>query len=187
MRFKLLLPICFCSFFLLTCQNLLFAQDTTSLGGRVTDSSGAILPGASVKLTLTATGITRTNTTDSSGEYQFSQLTPGKYDLTVAMAGFAPAEKAGMELLVSQPATVNVTLAVASVQQDVTVTSNVQPVLNTTDATLGNAFDGNQVATLPLDQRNVPDLLSLQPGVTFMGRSDDVIRGGDAAIRPVWR
>jgi hypothetical protein len=174
MRFKLLLPICFCSFFLLTCQNLLFAQDTTSLGGRVTDASGAILPGATVKLTLTATGITRTNKTDSSGEYQFSQLTPGKYDLTVAMDGFAPAEKAGMELLVSQPATVDVKMVVASVQQEVTVTSNVQPVLNTTDATLGNAFDGNQVATLPLDQRNVPDLLSLQPGVTFLGRSDDV-------------
>ena len=46
--------------------------------------------------------------------------------------------------------------------------------LNTTDATLGNAFDSHQVESLPLDQRNVPDLLSLQPGVTFLGRSDDV-------------
>ena len=52
-----------------------------------------------------------------------------------------------------------------------TITSNVQPVLNTTDATLGNAFNANQVESLPLDQRNVPDLLSLQPGVTFLGRT----------------
>ena len=79
-----------------------------------------------------------------------------------------------MDLLVSQPATVNVILPAASVRQEVTVTSSVQPVLNTTDATLGNAFDGNQIASLPLSQRNVPDLLSLQPGVTFLGRSDDV-------------
>ena len=49
-----------------------------------------------------------------------------------------------------------------------------QEMLNTTDATIGNAFDSQQVATLPLAQRNVPDLLSLQPGVTFMGRSDAV-------------
>ncbi|MDQ1450984.1 MAG: hypothetical protein QOK38_850, partial [Acidobacteriaceae bacterium] len=69
-----------------------------------------------------------------------------------------------MDLLVSQPATVNVILPAASVRQEVTVTSSVQPVLNTTDATLGNAFDGNQIASLPLSQRNVPDLLSLQPG-----------------------
>ncbi len=174
MRFKSLL-----SFFLLSlfsfCQvSMVLAQATTSLGGRVIDSSGAIIPGAAVKLTLTTTGATRTNTTDSSGEYQFSQLTPGRYTLTVTAAGFASAEKTNMDLLVSQPATVNVVLTVASLQQEVTVTSNVQPVLNTTDATLGNAFDGNQVASLPLDQRNVPDLLSLQPGVTFLGRSDDV-------------
>ncbi|MGC2163112.1 MAG: carboxypeptidase-like regulatory domain-containing protein [Silvibacterium sp.] len=150
------------------------AQATTSLGGRVTDTSGAIVPGASVKLTLTTTGATRTNTTDNSGGYQFSQLAPGRYTLTVNATGFAPVEKANMDLLVSQPATVNVVLTVGSVTQEVTVTSNVQPVLNTTDATLGNAFDGKQVESLPLDQRNVPDLLSLQPGVTFLGRSDDV-------------
>ncbi|HEX3435156.1 MAG TPA: carboxypeptidase-like regulatory domain-containing protein [Pseudacidobacterium sp.] len=149
-------------------------QATSSLGGRVTDASGAILPGATVKLTLVATGATRINTTDSSGEYQFSQVTPGRYTLTVSADGFTTVEKDNMELLVSQPATINVALSVATVTQQVTVTSEVQPVLNTTDATLGNAFDGHQVESLPLDQRNVPDLLSLQPGVTFLGRSDDV-------------
>ena len=51
--------------------------------------------------------------------------------------------------------------------------SDVQPVLNTTDATLGNAFDTQQVSSLPIEGRNVPDLLSLQPGVTYLGRTDD--------------
>lgn len=149
------------------------AQATTSLGGRVVDSSGAIIPGAAVKLTLPATNATRINTTNSSGEFQFSQLAPGRYDLTVSAAGFGTVEKTGMDLLVSQPATLNVVLTVATVTEQVNVTSNVQPVLNTTDATMGNAFESKQVESLPIEGRNVPDLLSLQPGVTYMGRTDD--------------
>jgi Carboxypeptidase regulatory-like domain len=151
----------------------LHAQNTTSLGGRVTDKTGAVIPGASVTLTLAATGAVRTNTTNSSGEFQFSQLPPGRYDLTASASGFTTAERKGMDILVSQPATVNVSLSVASVTAQVTVTSDIEPVLNTTDATMGNAFNGTQVQSLPLDARNVPDLLSLQPGVTFMGQTDD--------------
>ncbi|HLY40350.1 MAG TPA: TonB-dependent receptor [Terracidiphilus sp.] len=152
---------------------LLIAQASTSLNGRVTDTSGAVIPGASVKLTLQATGAARENTTDSSGQYQFSQLTPGRYTLTVSATGFATNERTGMDLLVSQPATANITLQVAEVQQQVTVSVAEQAMLNTTDATLGNAFDSHVVQSLPLDARNVPDLLTLQPGVTFLGRADD--------------
>jgi Carboxypeptidase regulatory-like domain len=150
-----------------------YAQATTSLGGTVTDKSGAVISGASVTLTLATTKATRVNTTNSSGEFQFSQLPPGRYDLSVSAPGFGSAEKNGMDLLVSQPATVNVSLAIASVTAQVNVTSDVQPVLNTTDATMGNAFDSQQVESLPIEGRNVPDLLSLQPGVTYLGRTDD--------------
>jgi hypothetical protein len=153
---------------------LLFAQDTTSLNGRVTDSSGAVISGASVKVTLLSTGAVREKATDSSGQYQFSQLEPGRYTLTVTARGFATTRKTDMDLLVSQPATANFALQPATVTEQVTVNSSQQATLNTTDATLGNAFDSHQVESLPLDQRNVPDLLSLQPGVTFLGRSDDV-------------
>ncbi len=149
-------------------------QATTSLNGRVTDRTGAVIPGASARLTLQATGATREGTTDASGEYQFSQLVPGKYTLLVAAQGFANSERTNLDLLVSQPATVNLTMQLAAVAQEVTVNEAAQEMLNTTDATIGNAFDSQQVATLPLAQRNVPDLLSLQPGVTFMGRSDSV-------------
>jgi hypothetical protein len=75
-------------------------------------------------------------------------------------------------LLVSQPATVNVVLTVATTNSEITVSAGIQPVLNTTDATLGNAFEGQQILDLPIEGRNVPDLLSLQPGVTFLGRTD---------------
>ena len=152
----------------------LLAQATTSLNGRVTDSSGAAIAGANVKLTSMATGTAREATTDNTGQYQLSQLAPGSYTLTVSANGFATSERTNMDLLVSQPATANVALQPANVTENVTVTSVVAPMLNTTDATLGNAFDNHQVESLPLDQRNVPDLLSLQPGVTFLGRSDDV-------------
>src|SRR6201996_9339964 len=150
-----------------------FAQATTSLSGRVTDKSGAVVPGAHVKLTLIATGASREDATNGSGEFQFSQLAPGRYDLVVSASGFQESEKKGLDLLVSQPATVNVGLSVAGVTTSVDVTSDIQPVLNTTDATLGNAFDTKQVSSLPIEGRNVPDLLSLQPGVTYLGRTDD--------------
>ena len=155
-------------------SSLLLAQASTSLNGRVTDSSGAVIPGATVTLTLQSTGAVRESTTGNSGQYQFSQLVPGRYTLAVSAPGFATAQRTGMDLLVSQPATTNITLQPAGVTSEVTVSAGAQAMLNTTDATLGNAFNSNQVESLPLDQRNVPDLLSLQPGVTFLGRSDDV-------------
>jgi hypothetical protein len=170
---KRCLPLLVCCLFSAFSIQNARAQATTSLGGTVTDKSGAVIPGASVQLTLAATKATRVNTTNSSGEFQFSQLPPGRYDLTVSASGFGSAEKNGMDLLVSQPATVNVSLSIASVTAQVNVTSDVQPVLNTTDATMGNAFDSQQVESLPIEGRNVPDLLSLQPGVTYLGRTDD--------------
>ena len=152
----------------------LWGQATTSLNGRVADASGAVIPSAKVTLVLQSTEAERNVVTDSSGHYQFSQLTPGRYTLSVGAPGFATAERPNIDLLVSQPATVNVALVPATATQKVTVIAGTQATLNTTDATLGNAFNENQVQSLPLDQRNVPDLLSLQPGVTFLGRSDDV-------------
>ena len=125
-------------------------------------------------LVLESTAAVRTITADSSGHYQLSQLTPGHYTLSISAPGFATAERPHIDLLVSQPATVNIALAPATATQKVTVIAGTQATINTTDATLGNAFNENQVQSLPLDARNVPDLLSLQPGVTFLGRSDDV-------------
>ncbi|HTJ29825.1 MAG TPA: carboxypeptidase-like regulatory domain-containing protein [Acidobacteriaceae bacterium] len=173
MRLKHLLPLLSSALLGILASLSANAQATTSLGGRVTDKTGAAIPNATITLTLTTTSAVRTNTSNGSGEFQFSQLQPGRYNLTVTASGFTAAERDNMDLLVSQPATVNVSLAVASVTTQVQVTSDVQPVLNTTDATMGNAFDSQQVSTLPIEGRNVPDLLSLQPGVTYMGRADD--------------
>ena len=163
---------CFVLLSMIGCCVQVFGQATTSLRGRVTDPSGAAVTGARCELTLTATGATRQSTTDSTGEYQFSQLPPGEYALKVTGTGFSVAEKRGMNLLVGQPATEDVLLTLGSVTEDVKVEVDVQPMLNTTDATLGNAFSQEHIESLPIEGRNVPDLLSLQPGVTFLGRTD---------------
>jgi hypothetical protein len=168
---------------LFLCTNFAWSQATTSLGGRVTDASGAVIPAANVKLTSFSRGTVRSVNTSGSGEYEFLQLPPGRYELTVSSSGFATAEKTSLELLVSQPATVNVVLQVATSRAEVTVTAGIQPVLNTTDATLGNAFDGQQIQNLPSEARNVPDLLSLQPGVTFLGVLIQILVPSRMAIR----
>jgi hypothetical protein len=171
MRLRLLVLVSFYSLFFL-CHHTALGQATTSLGGQVTDGGGASVAGAKVKLTRTSTTTVRETTTNKSGEYQFSQVTPGRYELTVVSQGFATAKETAIDLLVSQPATLNISLSVATVTSDVTVSAAIQPILNTTDATLGNAFTGQQIENLPSEARNVPDLLSLQPGVTFLGRTD---------------
>jgi hypothetical protein len=161
-----------CGFVLFAVTGLAHGQATTSLDGIITDSGNAVIPGATVTLTRTSTTTTRTTATNKNGEYQFSQVAPGRYELTVTSSGFATTKKTGIELLVSQPATVNVSMRVASVTSEVSVSAAAQPILNTTDATLGNAFTGQQIENLPIESRNVPDLLSLQPGVTYLGRTD---------------
>ena len=165
----------FClSFFLLLCLTPGFAQTgTTSLRGTVADETGAVIVGANVKISNSQTGFERSTTSGSTGEYEFLALPPGLYALTVEKQSFQRYVHTNLELLVNLPATQNVTLHVGSVSQTVEV-SAVAVALNTTDASVGNAFSENEVKQLPLEGRNVPDLLSLQPGVAYTGNRTDV-------------
>lgn len=151
-----------------------FAQTgTTSVHGLVTDKSGASIVGANVTLDDAQQGLHRTTQTGSGGEYELGSLTPGTYVLTIQMSGFRSFEQHGLQLLVNNPATVNVTLEIGTSSQTVEVSEQAQT-LNTTDASLGIAFNENQVKQLPLDGRNVPDLLTLQPGVVYTGNRSDI-------------
>jgi hypothetical protein len=156
--------------FLFLSASVLLAQSSkTSLRGTVTDSSGAAVPGALVSLDNKATGFHAERAADASGEYQFLQLPPGAYTVTGTSNGFA-AKTTIAELLVNQPATVNLALSV----QAETVTLNVSAeseTLNTTDASIGNAVNNATIEALPMEGRNVPDLLSLQPGVLYLGHN----------------
>jgi hypothetical protein len=147
-------------------------QATTSLRGTITDPTGGIVAGASVLLAATESKTERTATTGEQGEYQFLFILPGTYTLHVTAAGFRSYEQKGLALLVNTPATANVQLKVGASTEVVTVTSEI-PAIDLVDASLGNSFDQRQVRQIPLEGRNVPDLLSLQAGVTYTGRNID--------------
>lgn len=154
----------FCILSIATC---IFAQTAfTSLRGTITDPSGALLPGATVTLNNQATGTVLSATANESGEYSFAQIPPAKYTITVTAAGFGNQSKAA-ELLVNQPATINFALTVQSTSVTVDVSAAAQT-LNTNDASLGNAMGNGEIQALPSETRNVPDLLSLQPGVLYL-------------------
>ncbi len=140
---------------------------TTSLRGVIKDTSGAVIPGAKVTITDNSTGRTLNAASGSSGEYQFSQIPPATYQITVTAPGFAAQTKSA-ELLVSQPATIDFTVSVQASQEIVNVSAEAQT-LNTTDASLGDSMNNTLIQSLPSEGRNVPDLLALQPGVLYLG------------------
>jgi len=156
---------------------------TSSLRGIVTDAQGAIVVGASVSLDRAETGFHATHEAGKDGSYQFQQIAPGQYKLTVESAGFGK-QVTTVTLLVDQPSTVNVTMTIESMSSTVEVSSEAAVSLNTTDASIGNAVDEKTVEALPMEGRNVPDLLSLQPGVLYLGHNvnqDNDSRSGAVA------
>ena len=143
-------------------------QATTSLRGAVTDPDGNAVVGVNVVLADAESKTTRSATTGGQGEYQFLLIPPGTYTLSVTAPGFRGYEQRGLQLLVNTPATANVQLKVGATTEVLTVTSEA-PALNLVDASIGNSFDEKQVRQIPLEGRNVPDLLSLQAGVAYTG------------------
>ena len=155
---------------ILSTVNLSFGQiATTSLRGTVKDPSGALVPGAKVTITDNASGNSTSRVADSSGSYVFSQIQPSKYTIKVDAAGFGEQSKTA-ELLVNQPATIDFTLSVQSSTVTVDVSAEAQT-LNISDASLGNATGNVTIQALPSEERNIPDLLSVQPGVMFLPAS----------------
>src|SRR6266853_1838356 len=146
----------------------LWSQAATSLRGVINDPTGGAVSGATVTLTNTESKIERKITTGEDGSYQFSLLPPGTYTLSVAATGFQSYERAGVVLLVNTPATVNAQLKLGSASEVVHVSAQ-EPILDLVDASIGNSFDEKQVRDIPLEGRNVPDLLSLQAGVAYTG------------------
>jgi hypothetical protein len=154
------------------CVQPLSAQiASTSLRGEITDSSGARVPGATIEIANKAIGLHESHSSDDRGEYQINQIAPGTYNVTVSAPGLAMKSFA-VELLVNQPATLNVVLSVEATTNTVIVSSDTAS-LNTTDASIGNAVNNATIEALPMEGRNVPDLLSLQPGVLYLGHNNN--------------
>ncbi|MGH9696470.1 MAG: carboxypeptidase regulatory-like domain-containing protein, partial [Bryobacteraceae bacterium] len=154
--------------FLISVVPMLAQTSTTSVRGTITDPSGALVPNAQISLTNTADNSVTNGASDKSGLYVFPQLAPATYLITVTAPGFAPSSKQA-QLLVNQPATINFELGVQATQT-INVSAEAQT-LNKTDASIGTALDNQVLQSLPAEGRNVPDLLSLQPGVLYLGRN----------------
>ena len=153
---------------ILSIATLAFGQSaTTSLRGVVKDSSGALVQGATITLADQATDNKYHAVSNAAGFYIFPIVSPAHYLITITSSGFA-AETRTAELLVDQPATLNFTLSVKAEAVTVDVTSAAET-LDFTDATMGNSVGNTTIEALPMDGRNPISLLSLQPGVLYMG------------------
>src|SRR5215472_115936 len=151
---------------------------TGTILGVVTDPSGAIVPGATVTAASQSTGFTRADTSDAEGNYRLTFLPLGVYRLEVKSAGFERMVREGVEVQADQRVRADLALAVGEATQTVEVTAGV-PLVQTSDATVGDVIDHQRIVDLPLNKRNFVDLVQLTAGVT-PGRAADY--GGETAI-----
>ena len=159
----------------LVCSLLLtgtaFAQTGSStVNGTVLDTQKQSISGATVILKNESRNFSRVTTTAADGSFLFTVVPPGSYNLEVEAPGFKKAVQTEVQALVDNRVTLSVTLEVGQVSEVVSVSaSTAENIINTQDASLGNNFLAPQITQLPLNARNVGNLLSLQPAVTSSG------------------
>ena len=147
------------------------AQTTSTISGRVVDSGGATVPGAIVTVRHIETALSRSTTTDREGRYVFPVLPLGAWEARAEMPGFKPVVRKGVALTIAETATVDFTLEVGGLTEEVTVTAGVTDV-NTSSGALNYLVGGHELEALPLNGRNYTDLLLLQPGVLAFPHRD---------------
>jgi outer membrane receptor protein involved in Fe transport len=149
-----------------------FAQQTAgNLTGRLVDTQGAALPGATVTALNENTGYTRTVTSDAEGVYRLTALPVGSYVLTVELSGFARVERRGVTVNVGQTVAIDVELRVAAVTETVNVTAE-SPIILTTTSSVGGLVDVRTIEDLPLNGRQFANLAITIPGVGLGFHSD---------------
>jgi len=137
-----------------------------SIVGNVTDPQAAVLPGVSVTITNTGTGLKLDTVTDDTGSYVFRNLPPGTYDMTLSLKSFKEMRQSAIIVSAGNPKRVDATLQIGAAQESVTVTADAAT-LKTEKADLNTELNSVQVTSLPLNQyRNYQTLLNLVPGAT---------------------
>ncbi|HEV2305786.1 MAG TPA: carboxypeptidase-like regulatory domain-containing protein, partial [Candidatus Acidoferrales bacterium] len=161
------------------------AMVSGSIGGLVTDPTGAVVPGATVTITDTATKATQTVTSNKTGHFLFPTLKPGTYDVSITKAGFETLRIAAVPVTVSKASTLNETLQVGAASQTVEVTSNATAELQTMNSTMGETLSNN-LMNLPAMNHDVASLLnySATAAPSFHGTYGDVTSGSVAGSTP---
>ncbi|MGH9566125.1 MAG: carboxypeptidase regulatory-like domain-containing protein, partial [Candidatus Angelobacter sp.] len=149
------------------CASFCFAQFSASVQGVVQDPSGAGVANASIQIVNSATQVSRTVTSDDSGNFVISSLAPGSYSITAQATGFAQS-KVDVTLLTEQHLNVPITMKVGSVTESVTVTTEA-PIVDTADSRIQMTLQNQAVAQLPVIGRNLVTLVTMAPGVSGLG------------------
>lgn len=157
---------------------------TAAITGTVQDSSGAVIPGATLVLHNIATNVDRTAATNEAGNYAFLDVQPGTYTLKASKEGFKSVLQSDITLVVNQTARYDFTLEVGAVTQQVNVQASAAA-LQAGSAELGTAILKNDVNSLPLNGRNFTQLLSLTPGVSTVNVSQNATKTGGIWSNPV--
>ncbi len=167
---RLLVPVLIAAL----CATTVWGQSfTAAIRGAVTDASGAVIPGATVVATEANRNVAHSTITDREGRYFLTALPPGPYSLTVETTGFKKVSQPAFDLVVQQQATINIRLEVGDVTSVVSVESSA-PLLNTTNASLGQVVDNKYILSLPNIGRNTLALTYMTPGVVgSAGRRGD--------------
>jgi hypothetical protein len=162
---------------------VLDAQSTNgTILGTVTDSAGAVISGAAVTAKSVETGQQQSTVSDSSGGYTLPNLQVGHYVLTVTRDGFKTTVLPSIELQVAQQAKIDAVLQVGAVSEQVEVTAESTPLLNSVTSSVGQVIDTKTVADTPLNGRNFWQLTQLTPGVSFI-QGGQLIPTGGTSIR----
>jgi len=156
---------------LLLCSMSAIGQSTYgSITGSVTDSSGAAISGANVTLTNVGTSQTRAQQTNPDGQYSFVNLIPGEYKIDVEKQGFKHSSMPNIAVQVNQASKIDVTLPVGQVSETVEVTSEI-PLLQAETSSLGQVVEQRKANELPLNGRNIFNLITISPAAIAQGGS----------------
>jgi outer membrane receptor protein involved in Fe transport len=149
--------------------------------GTVTDQSGGVLPGATVTVRNTATGVVRETTTDASGLYRAPLLPVGPYEVTAALAGFSTTKRPNLQLSIGQTLTADINMKVSGAQEEVTVTAEA-PIIEPARTHQATTVGAVAVANLPVNGRNFIDFVLTTPGVTRDTRGGDISFAGQRGV-----
>ncbi|MGB9360366.1 MAG: carboxypeptidase regulatory-like domain-containing protein, partial [Candidatus Sulfotelmatobacter sp.] len=156
-----------------------WSQDTASITGTVTDATGAAVPNAQVTLKNSEHGINLSGASNGRGDFLFSSLPIGSYDLTVAAEGFKKYEARGIVLRVADKARLNVALQVGTISTEVVVQGSEVAQVETQSSELAGTVTGKEISQLELNGRDYTQLVALSPGVTNQSGQDE---GGTGAV-----
>ena len=141
------------------------AKVAAGVSGIVTDSSGAVVSGATIQMKATETGIAETRQTNADGFFAFVNLQPGRYDLEASQTGFTTFRQTGILLDVDSSKVLNIKLKVGQVSEKVEVSGDAVQ-LDTASTQMGQVISERTITAVPLVTRSYTDLLALQPGVS---------------------